>query len=387
MWCVVGQLKLRVLALASVCVAGVALAQPGLGQAPPGLKPEVRQALEETSQALSPLAVTWERVVRFPSDPNYVLNNQTQYVCQGNMFYARLTRTLEAGAAKMIIHPEFAFDGESFYNATGFDHSPMPGLLVQRLDALVKNEGIRRVVFPEDDYFHAAGIEVPSTYDAFGRRLQSLILFLINGGARVTDARRERINEADTEVVELTTGERKYRFWLDPAMRYTVRRQEQRTRAGEPVAIVDNDSFIKLAKPELWLPKHARVRWHTWYWHEPGKLYPEPRAVVEYTVSEMAQGPYPHERFRLDRVYQGRPGAMVADSRLMKGRSEIVQYRVPADPGDLDKAIQAAVEGREFIPFGRSRRWRLAFLAVNIAAVLALVVTWGVRRYRRRRAA
>jgi hypothetical protein len=172
-------------------------------------------------------------------------------------------------------------------------------------------------------------------------------------------------------VIALLSDGKKHQFWLDPALGHAVRRHEVWTDSGALVVASENSDFVKLTDPEIWLPRHCRAEWHTWPWvNEKGPPIREIALVVDIQAKQLKRVRVPPERFMLK---YDKPGSLISDARLPgadKSERGRIEYIVPADPGNLKEAIQAAQEGPSYVPPRRNLLlWALlGILALGAAA-------------------
>jgi glutamine amidotransferase-like uncharacterized protein len=201
----------------------------------------------------------------------------------------------------------------------------------------------------EPSYFYEAGFALPSTAGVQGKGAKSVPLDLIEHGAKVARFENVSLDGRNCILLELEDEDLKKRFYLDPSQGYALRRREEVTRSGQPVTLAIMSDFVKLSDPDIWLPKHCRVVYHTWR-TIPGVITEEPLATRTIIVHEIDKNRIPAGRFVLDYTM---PYTAVLDSTLPQAKQMPdgrVRYQVPANLKDLDAAIQSAVEGKRFVP-------------------------------------
>jgi hypothetical protein len=140
--------------------------------------------------------------------------------------------------------------------------------------------------------------------------------------------------------------------------------------------------FVKL-RDQLWLPKRVDVDCHTWF-SIPDEISTGTLLHEAFSVERLDRAEIPLEQFRLKYTVRN---TMIFDYTLPnpKHPDEGVSYLVPANPADLDAVIQHAVEGTPYRPTEslHDSTWshrRTAFVLVNVAAIIVLIVIFLIRR-------
>jgi hypothetical protein len=271
------------------------------------------------------------------------------------------------------------FDGEKRYSLTKTDFAGSSGILfIDRPTHHITNK--RNVRYLNADFFKHAGFHIPERAEDYEakRPAKSLPLYLVEQGASVIEIGREEVDGVSGTALVLRSGTAEYRFVLDPAEGYAVRRRIEKTPSGELAVRADCSDFAQVPGSGLWMPRKVEVEWHTWY-----RVLPRPvkEVVVRetYRVSELKSEPIPPAQFvlKLDQ-----PGTAVADSTV-EGRKDSqgrVNYVVPADPSRLDEVIRAAASGNA--PERTISWFRRNFILANVLLILIVsgAVWWRVGR-------
>lgn len=358
--------------------------RPALCRAETDLAEEIRQALQHNATALSPITVSWER--RYSStlpaeevlertgyydDRSFFEPFRVRYIRQGEKFHLFRTYRRPTIDGIDVSDAETTFDGECMYDGSGVERMVAAGiyplLTVMPLDRLIEREPDRRII--EIEYLAEAGFWLSRMVADFRQPPKSLVLHLIEQGARVEEVSEEPLGKSPCVVVALKTDEMDYRFHLDPALGHAVRRRQEKW-GGKLAVVAENSDFVKLPDPEIWLPKKIHSTFHGWPDY-PTQVTSRPLFFMDITVDELHQRPVSDEQFVLD--YRA-GGSYVADGRLPGSEqhsSGAISYRVPADPEDLDEAIEAAVEGGDYDPSHGGGGWMVSGL-VGLA-VLAVI--------------
>jgi hypothetical protein len=322
---------------------------------------EVKRAMETNATQLSPITVLWvekrdcagsraELRARIrvedqqffdPSDHTYRHDRGKWYVGKRSPLWSH---------DQSYASNEWTFDGENLYAGRGRGTSWEPRLDILPL-AKARAEKPEHRWISEPAYFLNAGFRFPFTAKEFGQSPTPILLDEIAGGARERPTREADVEGSKCLVVELIMGTDQHLFFLDPAIRYAVRRREHRNGRGELTLTVSNRDF-KALKSGLRLPQFSRVEYYEWN----GQRSVKPLFWID--------------RFRLD--YTTHPGTLVADYARPEAQSapeKRIVYFMPARRDDLEAAIRQAVTGG-------TRPY--AFWRTTIVTALALLPLVGV---------
>jgi hypothetical protein len=398
-------IRVRLLGLG---VGLLALQASGELMAQDSLPSEMRSALEKNVAALSPLEVTWERsrtsdlptmevLKRIKYQPMSVGEMQpykVRFMCDAGKCYYHLWRSsvyLNFVAGQYvpdlkkpmnIVQEETSFDGAVCYIGNGLDlgtGSP-PALTKQPLDKAVKDVPDRRLFTP--DFLLWAGFRLPRSPAELARHeLRALVLSDADQQGVISIAvGQEKTDGAMLKVVEIKTADRTVRFVLDPAKAYAVRRRTERTKAGQPITDAECSDFVKLDPRDVWLPRRVRVAWHTWE-TIPTTIEPKPILTEGFRLLEWKTDPIPAAQFV---VNYGVPGAAIKDAVVAgaeKFKDGFVNYRLPANPQDLDQTIETAVRGAVA---KKQSGWLFIANAAFLVVLATLIgVRWQLARRRR----
>lgn len=393
--------RITIVSGSSLCAAALWLIAGGVPRSVAAEIPEpVRQALESNARALSPITVAWERTRTTDlSQPGLrslvgetatlLLPRRYRFMWENGRIYCYIESfappseagpdgrlTFLTGRPLIKQEVEVTFDGQKRYCGTRMsDPQPKPpSLTIDRPSTLAsRGENVR---FAEAEFLHEAGFHIPETTEDYvaKRPVKSLPLSLVEQGARVVEVGSERVDGVECTALVLRSGTAEYRFVLDPAKRYALRRRIEKTPPGELAVQADCSDFTQVPGSALWMPKKVEVEWHTW--PEAKLRQPVKEAVIReaFRVSELKSEPIPPERF----VLNYGSGSYIGDSSLEgadKDPSRRVTYRVPADPAYLDEVIKAAKAGKDYSPESRSTVRR--HLIVNVLFILVVMgIAW-----------
>jgi len=277
------------------------------------------------------------------------------------------------------------YDGSLVYmGSEGF----VPGIRSDSLQLCVLNRSdILAKTAPEgtlfdDEYYEAVGVKEFSTGATLARLPASLLLWLIDEGAEV-----RRIQEAQcggrraTEVAIAHHGVESV-FCLDPTMNYAVLAREDRDSVGRLLLRADNDDFGLAEDPPIWLPRHCVIQRCT-FSSVPEGEEPTPLFTEEIRAKFTREFDEHDGEFAID--YKHCPGVMVADRTLPEAAERengAVDYFVPPDASDLDRAIDAAAGGEAFVP--KRTHWILVInVVLLVIAAAAIVAVKYINRHKR----
>jgi hypothetical protein len=356
----------------------------------PDLPPEVRQALQSNARAFAPIALTLVTRRSLP-EPRSQLAQELltgngdgflkpwteEYLSQDGLCYTRGA----SGDPPRSWRSELSCDGKCVYQGQPSD-SP-PSVSIMPLDKAKDKWWWVRWYLGGDHYFHMIGIEPPATVKALAEGPRSEVLHLLEEKGRVTEAREERVAGEEQFVVELLSGGKKHRFWLDRSLGHAVRRHEVRAASGELGVVIENSDFIQLTDPELWLPRHCRCEWHTspvptMGWKQFAR---EPAVVADVQATRLERLRVDPGRFTLDHT---KPGTHVVDYGLPGAEKapDGIHYVVPEAPASVEAVAQAGQPGKGPVP---RRRHVSLWIVAGLFAVGALAGALALVRRRRQR--
>jgi hypothetical protein len=355
----------------------------------------VRQALERNARAFTPIALTLDKQRTAPEPPSELtktilgtfpahLRPRTyEYLSQDGLCYARFNQWLRGEKGFKSMYTELSWDGKSAYR--GSQSLKPPALSIVPIGKL-ESDGAFSIAtwYDHDDYFPMVGIAVPRFMKELREGAYSEVLRLLESEGRVTGVRPEVLaGGAEHLVVELLSGGKKHRFWLDPSLGHALRRHEVLAPSGALAVVIENSDFIKLTAPELWLPRHCHAEWHTWPGVADKEISREIGLVVDIQATRLERVRVSPEKFTLN---YDKPGDYISDARLPgadKTENGRIDYLTPPDPANLDEAIRAAQERSGYVP---PRRYFFVWIVVgSVALGVAAGAFVLIRRYQQRR--
>jgi hypothetical protein len=357
---------------ALILVVAGAWGLPVVARAQGEIPPEVRQALERNARAFAPVALMLEKQRTPPQAPTEVTKRilgifpgflkpcTYEYLSQDGLCYARYNEWQEStsllpgpdrGQTKLTPKwTELSWDGKAVFRGA---ESLQPKILSIVPIGKVESDGELSIStwYRGDDYFRMIGIAVPCAMKELPEGPHSEVLRLVGGDGRVTGARTERL-AGGTEhfVVDLLSGDKRHRFWLDPLLGHAVRRHEVWAASGALAVVIDNSDFVKLTGPDLWLPRHCHADWHTWPIVADKDFTRDTTMVVDIQATRVERTRVPLEKFALK---YDKPGTLISDGRLPgaeQSRDGRIDYIAPADSNNLEEAIRAGQQRSGYVP-------------------------------------
>lgn len=372
----------------------------------------VSDALKSNAASLSTVTIEWTERINSPlarddlwklttlksGNVAFFRPREYRYVRKGDRFFYHFKeyRQVPPEPAYVDWH-DWACDGTSLYEFSKTAAGEQPGaqtytplFTVRKLSNVSGNDSTKNTPYIRCLYLQAVGFYVPTYGRELGKGPESLLLHLMQSGARVASVRNATVRETECLRVELQDEKRIYVFHLDPVKRYAVVQYEESARGGERLAVIVNSDFNEVGHSGLWLPKLAKstwYAWHDWYnWVTPiDRRSDKPVVTVDMAATTLHETPAPDNQFAID-VHSTPPGTLVGDERLAgaeKRPNGRVSYVVPPDPKMLEEAARNAERWKSG-PGGDGHRPIL--LIVNIALIVILLGIFILRRRRRRNA-
>lgn len=358
---------------------------------------DIRAALQATAQACDPLTVEWKSSVSTQIDRHEFAANfeneedalhfltqeiTDRFIIQDKCVYERWYSKV-SGRPPLI--RETSFDLEFYYQGNGkfaASRGDSPRLNIDRPIDRMKRIGVDANLF-DTRYFDSVGVRCPHRFSLLGKGPASLILQQADTAQDIS-VRSELLEGRECTLVEVRppSGETT-RYFLDPKRHYSVLRIESVTKEGKVTKQTVNDDFVELEGTQVLVPKRSTSTFFsapTSTGSVSGHSY-----TTTLLVSELSTARVPKESFTLK---YDLPGTTILDGTLPESAEKLsgwIEYRIPANPEDLEDVIAAAVLNKPYVP--RARRW---LIAINIAIAFALstyvLAQYFPHRFRRIRA-
>jgi hypothetical protein len=249
---------------------------------------------------------------------------------------------------------ERSFDGHVCCIGSGHEQttSNTPTLLVYNLDQAKEKLLYFTICYPE--YLTCAGYKFPLDASELEEPQTSYLLYLAEHG-KLIDVREESDKENKMSlVIEIvakemwTKKDHHFTFWLSPKLNYAVERYDIKTIKGNLAYQILNSNFFQLSGKEVFLPQKCTQRCFT-FMTIPDNISDNPLFEDEFLLADVSTKKINEKQFNIQKKYST-PGTLVGDHSIFNDLPNGVQYVVPANPADLDRVIEAALTGGDFVP-------------------------------------
>jgi hypothetical protein len=237
--------------------------------------------------------------------------------------------------------------------------------LVYNLDQAKEKLPYFTICYPE--YFTCAGYKFPLEASELEEHQTSYLLYLAEHG-KLIDVREEGDKENNMSlVVEIvakemwTKNDHHFTFWLSPKLNYAVEKYNIKTLKGNLAYQIFNSNFFQIQGKEVFLPQKCIQRCFT-FMTIPGNISDNPLFEEEFLLANVSTKRINKKQFNIQKKYST-PGTLVGDHSIFNDSPNGVQYVVPANPADLDRVIEAALTGKDFVP-------------TPLPSTMAIVIKW-----------
>lgn len=240
----------------------------------------------------------------------------------------------------------------------------------------------------KSDYWRQIGIYVPRLSKEFasGALMQSDILR--GSASSVVESVGSKTADDGTAclAIVITKPKGRVEYVLDPKMQYALRQRIERDEKGNVLYKSTMAKFKECGdEPRVWLPMLCRVDYYAYPQSNmpapPSNevLYTEEYSLLDLLVGTEAAATLTPSSFTI--AYQA-GGTNVQDGRVTTD-GKALQYTVPANPEDLENAIERAKHGKPYVPEDlRRSAWRYTLILFNVTVVAFLVIAlWWKRRH------
>jgi hypothetical protein len=427
----------------ALLIAALAFSGDRARAAEPALPDEVRAALRDNGDHLSPVTITYtqkyttrigraEALKRLQLDNRDVNDFFFESKCRASWQDGKIASSqthYKSGGSPATLEDQASFDGKVLYS--GRHGSDQPTLFKRWMSKVMKDEPASHYL--RQDYFRAAGIHFPTMTEWDRPRPTSVVLYQLEKGgvlesvgkeaapggellrvalvapgiarenakhvdlkqeeeslklSRETPARQKELLEALRR--QQSADLHRFVYYLDPAQHYAVARWEEWER--QPIRLVrrcEGGRFQQLAGRPVCLPRHCEIRFHQ-FEHLPGTYIEDSILSQVFEVSAIDVAAIPEDRFV---VAFHEPGTYIRDGTLpeaAKDPEEYISYTIPARVADLDDVIRKARNGEPFSPVLPPRPasgLTTGFIATNVLLFTAVVVYLAYRFGSRSRSA
>jgi hypothetical protein len=343
------------------------------------LSEEIRAKLESNALALNPISLVWIKqkksnlnekqlsdAINTPYDYGILEQSACVFMWQDKRGYysetcknsvdlqgrdeKKLPFLSDKDIEKKLSIQERSFNGEIFCAGLGYglDHAT-PGLGVYSLKQL-QDRPLMNTLYQR--YTMKFGYKFPNIGRELGMQQQSYILFLNDNGTLIK-VENQSINKKNMIQIVVKgydfweQRDRLFDFCLDPEYGYAVSNCIIKTIDEKIAYSIKNEQFEKIPQKEIYIPRKTIVQYFTDA-TIPDKISTAPLFTEEYLLTEISTKKISDKQFDLRTKYTA-PGTHISDRTLMD-TLEGVQYVLPANPADLDRVIEAALTGKDFVP-------------------------------------
>ena len=321
------------------------------------------------------------------------------FIWQGGLAYLRLSEKNALESGEMITAyearnknlrlvetiKERSFDGEICYIGSGHEQSDTntPTLLVYSLEQAKERLPFFTMCYPE--YMACAGYRFPLDAPELLESHDSLVLYLIaRGDLNVVKSVDDETDNPKT-YIELVAPEiwtkknHRYKFWLSKKLNYAVEKYEIESLDGDRAYQIINSDFFQIPGKTIYLPNKCIQKCFT-FMTIPGVYLAKPLFEEQYRLTHISTERIDKRQFDLQSKYSN-PGTMLGNHSFSKdAETKGLQYVAPANPADLDRVIEAAITGGDFVPTPVTSKTAVVFRWLLVATGIVLVIYVLLRR-------
>jgi hypothetical protein len=278
---------------------------------------------------------------------------------------------------------EGSFDGVKYYSGNGLDVSgTSAGIAIQGLESVHKTN---YRILEDGHYTNYIGFKFPKMTVEVGEGHDSFIIHLI---------RNSEILDASWNVVK---GQRQYlircktkndwdahndnhiiNVWLLPDYNYAIGQYDIQDTNGKLKYRVINNDFQKLTGTDVYLPYRTVAQYYTFATIS-GDISSKELFRATYRLVNASARSVKPSLFNLQDKY-AKPGTHVADHTL-KDTEYGLQYVYPANPADLDRVIESALTGKDFVPTPIQPTWMFILRLILCVAGTAMALYGGYLKF------
>ena len=365
------------------------------------LPTNVSDKLTENVSDMNPISITWTQRKTTSRDRDALLSRGEKL--DGITFFEQRTCTFmwQDGCAYFIVNhhnnarysdgsgsgdsiQENSYNGEIFFVGTGNKEAEFNTPRIGLFPNSHLKDPTKHIPAFSQQYTAFLGYKFPNIGRELGEMHLSYIHYLIGIG-RLLEAREVNVDGEPLFFVSVEAPyywdedrKRVFLFWLTPKYNYAVKRMEIKTLENQVAYSIDNMDFAQVSQKRVYLPQRTVVQCHV---NEinPDSISATPLFTEIYTVSDVSSRKINDGQFNLQAKYTT-PGTRVGDRVLQESDAGLV-YVMPANPADLDRVIEAARTGGNFVPTPITSTAAIVFRWLLVAAGIVLVVYVLLRRF------
>jgi hypothetical protein len=271
-----------------------------------------------------------------------------------------------------------AFDGQLFYAGARLDDAP--GVI--SIYPITSD-----VFFLYHPYTFCAGYK----YLNFNNEIEispiSYILYLNQNGNLKNVERKTLEGQEAIEIELISEGynvvdqypvKRIMTFLLLSNYNYVVKQIDIKSMNNELAHRIINDDFRKLHGKKIYLPYRSTIQHYT-YSTLNDTIFSLPLFTEKITLSKLSTKKIAKNQFDLRKKFSD-SGTLISD-RVIRDTEEGLVYTMPANPADLDRVIEAALTGKDFIPTPLPSTTAIVIKWLLCIAGIAMIVYAGYEKF------
>jgi hypothetical protein len=279
---------------------------------------------------------------------------------------------------------EKSFDGNNYmYGSGGFERTEhiTPAVGIDSKEQLIRDAGKSFIL--DSMYLWASGYKFPIIGDDIGTPQISSVMFLASHGQinRLEKQTTDGVESVFLEIVAkdiFTDNKRIYSLWLLPKYQYVIKRMLVKTLDGRNLYEIKNEDYIKINQDGLFFPRVCKISYY--FWHNNTEFISDSLLFTEiYSLAEASIKSVAIDQFDLRKKYSS-PGTVIAD-RTLRDTDAGVQYTIPANPADLDRVIEAALNGTDFVPTPLPSTTAIVIKWLLCIVGIAMIVYAGYKKF------
>jgi hypothetical protein len=375
------------------------------------LLPEITVVLEKNAKHLDNLSIVFRRTrsADIPLEPllkqinstreygffeksNHVFMWRRPRFYQGNFgkFAAEIDETgrlpfaYEKNLKLLDFINEKSFDGNNYmYGSGGFERTEhtAPAVGIDSKEQLIRVAGKSGIL--DSMYLWASGYKFPIIGDDIGSPQVSSVTFLASHG-QINRLEKQTNDGEESVFLEIiakdifTDSKRMYSLWLLPRYQYVTKKMSVKTLDGKNLYEIENDDYIKVNQDGLFFPSISKISYY--FWHNNVEFISDSLLFTEtYSLAEVSTKSVAIDQFDIRKKYSS-PGTVIAD-RTLKDTDAGVQYIIPANPADLDRVIEAALTGGDFVPTPLPSTTAIIIKWLLCIAGIAMILYAGYKKF------
>jgi hypothetical protein len=369
---------------------------------------EIEEALQENVSCLDPISLVWVRTRTSDIDTETLLKkikeeysysflepvNSTfmwQKGC-GYLFNALRNRAeIDSANPPPLVHEKKlklnmlydikSVDGEFFYSGGMTDDKP----IVLMINPLSHPTSVLFQILTLN-----MGYKYPMISNDFENNLQpaSYILYLAQKKENVLQAKSEIIDDEKIFLIKVFSEEYNYldqcpkprffTFYLLPEYHYAVKQLEVHSQNNELVYKIVNKNFKKLSGKKVYLPNESILQRYT-HVTISDLVSSTPLYTENFLITEVSTKKINNKQFNLKNKFSD-SGTLITD-RSLRDTDEGISYMIPDNPADLDRVIEAALNGTDFVPTPLPSTTAIVIKWLLCIAGIAMIVYAGYEKF------